>query len=195
MSKSKIIAIAFVVVLIVFLALSAKIIDKGTEGQYTGIVAFDADASSSGDWDAVVSEITQNAVDITTLDFTALGDGKAVSLKGTVSDYVSKANGKKNSIVIVPDGYTGSAVFYVQLGSIYSGTAVRDVQTLKAFADFTNQTEWSQYAKALNSQLDELVVTPLAIDESIKGKSISIIGAATASGDEVTITPISITIE
>ena len=66
---------------------------------------------------------------------------------------------------------------------------------MKAFADFTNQTEWSQYAKALNSQLDELVVAPLAIDESIQGKTVSVIGAATASGDEVTITPISMTIE
>ncbi len=193
--KTKIALIVVCVALVAFLAMSAKVIDKGTEGQYTGEVAFDASASSSGDWDSVVSEITQNAQDIATLDLAALGDGKAVSLKGTVSEYVSKASGKKNSITVAPDGYSGSAVFSVQLGSIYSGTAVRDAQTVKAFADFTNQTEWSQYAKALNSQLDELVVAPLAIDESIKGKTVSVIGAATATGSEVTITPISITIE
>ena len=187
--KTKIALIVLAVVLVVFLALSAKVIDKGTEGQYTGEVAFDASASSSGDWDSVVSEITQNAQDIATMDLAALGDGSAVSLKGTVSAYVSKASGKKNSITVAPEGYSGSAVFSVQLGSIYSGTAVRDAQTVKAFADFTNQTEWSQYAKALNSQLDELVVAPLAIDESIQGKTVSVIGAATASGDEVTITP------
>jgi len=72
---------------------------------------------------------------------------------------------------------------------------VRDAQTVKGFADFTNQTEWSQYAKALNSQLDELVVAPLAIDESIQGKTVQIVGAASASGKEVTITPVAITIE
>lgn len=193
--KTKIALIVVCVALVAFLAMSAKVIDKGTEGQYTGEVAFDASASSSGDWDSVVSEITQNAQDIATMDLSALGDGKAVSLKGTVSAYVSKASGKKNSITVAPEGYSGSAVFSVQLGSIYSGTAVRDAQTVKAFADFTNQTEWSQYAKALNSQLDELVVAPLAIDESIQGKTVSVIGAATASGDEVTITPISMTIE
>ncbi len=193
--KTKIALIVVCVALVAFLAMSAKVIDKGTEGQYTGEVAFDASASSSGDWDSVVSEITQNAQDIATMDLAALGDGKAVSLKGTVSAYVSKASGKKNSITVAPEGYSGSAVFSVQLGSIYSGTAVRDAQTVKAFADFTNQTEWSQYAKALNSQLDELVVAPLAIDESIQGKTVSVIGAATASGDEVTITPISMTIE
>lgn len=195
MNKKKIVWIVLVVALVVFLALSAKVIDKGTEGQYTGEVAFDANASSSGDWESVVSEITGDAQDIADMDLTALGDGKAVSLKGTVTDYVSKAAGKKNSIIVAPEGYTGDATFSVQLGSIYSGTAVRDSQTLKAFADFTNQTEWSQYAKALNTQLDELVVAPLAIDESVKGKTVSIVGAATASGGEVTITPIAITIE
>ena len=83
----------------------------------------------------------------------------------------------------------------MQLGSIYSGTDVRDAQTVKGFADFTNQTEWSQYAKALNSQLDELVVAPLAIDEGIQGKTVQIVGAASASGKEVTVTPVAITIE
>ena len=195
MKKSKIILIVCVVALVAFLALSAKVIDKGTEGQYTGEVAFDASASSSGDWDAVLQEITANAVDIGAVDLAALGDGKAVSLKGTVSEYVSKAAGKKNSITVVPEGYSGDAVFSVQLGSIYSGTAVRDAQTAKAFGDFTNQTEWSQYAKALNSKVDELVVAPLGIDEGIQGKTVTVVGAATASGGEVTITPVAITIE
>lgn len=191
----KIIGIAFVVVVVVFLCLSAKVIDTGTEAQYTGEVSFDANASAGSDWEQVVSEITGNAEDITTLDLTALGDGKAVKLTGTISEFVSKANGKKNSITVVPDGYSGSAVFSVQLGSIYSGTSVRDVQSLKTFADFTNQTEWSQYAKELNSCVDENVVAPLAIDESVQGKTVTVIGAATASGDEVTITPVAMTIE
>lgn len=191
----KIIGIAFVVVVVVFLCLSAKVIDTGTEAQYTGEVSFDANASAGSDWEQVVSEITGNAEDITTLDLTALGDGKAVKLTGTISEFVSKANGKKNSITVVPDGYSGSAVFSVQLGSIYSGTSVRDVQSLKTFADFTNQTEWSQYAKELNSCVDENVVAPLAIDESAQGKTVTVIGAATASGDEVTITPVAMTIE
>lgn len=193
--KKYIIWIVIAVVLVGFLGMSAKVIDKGTEGQYTGVVAFDAGASSSDDWGNIIAEITGKAEDIAAMDLTALGDGKAVTLKGTISDYVSKAGGKKNSITVVPEGYSGDAVFSVQLGSIYSGTAVRDVQSVKSFADFTNQTEWSQYAKALNSQLDELVVAPLAIDESAKGKTVTLVGAATASGNEVSITPVSMTIE
>ena len=193
--KAKIIAVIIAVALIVFVAKSAKVIEKGTEAQYTGVAVFDAKASSSSDWDKIAAEITGNAADITTLDLTALGAGKAVTLKGTVSAYDSKANGKRNTITVAPDGYTGNAKFTVQLGSIYTGTSVRDIQTLKSFGDFTNQTEWSQYAKALNSQLDQAVVAPLAIDKSIEGKHVTITGAATASGSNVTVTPVAIVIE
>ena len=193
--KKNIIWILCVVVLFVFLALNAKVIDKGTEGQYTGVVAFDASSSSSDDWTSILGEITANAVDIKEVDLKNLGAGKAVRLTGTVSQFVSKANGKKNSITVVPNDSNGNEVISVQLGSVYTGTSVRDIQTVKAFGDFTNQTEWSQYAKAINSQLHELVVEPLKIDESIQGKPVTVIGAATASGEEVTVTPVSITIE
>lgn len=193
--KKNIIWILCVVVLIVFLALNAKVIDKGTEGQYTGVVAFDASSSSSDDWSGILAEITANAKDIKDVDLRNLGAGKAVKLTGTVSEFVSKANGKKNSITVVPNNSTSGEVISIQLGSVYTGTSVRDIQTVKAFGDFTNQTEWSQYAKAINSQIHELVVEPLNIDESIQGKTVTVIGAATSSGDEVTVTPVSITIE
>ena len=193
--KKKIIWIILAVVLVVFLALSAKVIDKGTEGQYTGEVAFDASASSGDDWSAVLGEITGKAEDIASVDLAALGDGRAVTLKGTVTGYESKASGKKNTITVAPEGYTGDAVFTVQLGSIYSGTAIRDTQTVKAFGDFTNQTEWSAYAKALNSEMHDKVVVPLNIDEGIQGKTVTIVGAATGSGKDINITPVAITIE
>ena len=193
--KKKIVWIVLAVLLLVFFIFSAKVIDKGTEDQYTGVVAFDAGASSSGDWDNVVAEIMEKAEDIASLDLKALGEGKAVKLTGTVNEYVSKAAGKKNSVIVVPDGYSGDAVISVQLGSIYSGTAVRDVQTMKVFGDFTNQTEWSQYGKALNEQLHELVVTPAGIDENVQGKKITVVGVAVASGKEVTITPVALTVE
>ena len=195
MKKKGIIWIVLAAVLVAFLGLNMKVIDKGTEGQYTGEVAFDASASSSGDWEAILSEITGAAQELSALDLSALGDGKAVNLKATVKEFVSKANGKKNSIIIQPEGYEGEYTFTVQLGSVYSGTVLRDLQTVKAFGSFTNQTEWSQYGKAINEQMHENVVAPLAIDESIQGKTISLTGGATASGKDVTITPVSLTVE
>lgn len=199
--RKNIIWIALAVVVIVFLAFNMKIIDKGTEGQYTGVVAFDASASSSSDWDSVVAEITQKAVDITSLESLskdALGLGTAVRIKATVTEYVSKASGKKNTMIIVPEGYTGDVTFTVELGSIYTATnaALRDTQTTKTLSShFTNQTEWSQYAKALNDQSYANVIAPLGIDETIQEKTVTIIGAATAVGKAVTITPVSIVIE
>ena len=171
-----------------------KIIDKGTEGEYTGEVAFDAAADSSSDWEQVVAEITENAVDLKEqMDGDGLSKAAAVSVSAPVKEFESKANGKKNALILDVEGIDGTVK--VQIGSIYSGTEVRDVQTVKNFESFTNQTEWSQYAKALNSEVDAQVVVPLGIDDSVVGKKVSIIGAASASGDEVTITPVSITIE
>ena len=146
-------------------------------------------------WEKISAEIVSNAQDINAVNLNELGAGKAVKFKGTVNEFTSKAGGKRNTMTVTPEGYTGNMTFTVQLGSIYSGTAIRDVQTVKQFGDFTNQTEWSQYAKALNSQLDKEVVAPLAINESIQGKSINLTGAATASGNAVTITPVALTIE
>lgn len=195
LNGKKIALIVAIVALLVFFILSAKVIDYGTEGQYTGIVAFDAGASSSGDWDQIVAEITEKAEDAATLDVKTVGDGKAVRLTGTVSEFVSKAQGKKNSVKVVPDGYSGDTVFTVQLGSVYNGTAIREVQTLKEFGSVTNQTEWSQYGRALNDLVHEHVVLPLAIDETIQGKRITVIGAAVMNKNEMLITPVSITIE
>ena len=171
-----------------------KIIDKGTEGEYTGEVAFDAAADSSSDWEQVVAEVTENAKDLSGL----LGgdwDGKAaaVTVTAPVKEFESKAKGKKNALILDVEGFTGTVS--VQIGSIYSGTDVRDIQTVKNFESFTNQTEWSQYAKALNAEADAQVVAPLAIDDSVVGKTVTLVGGASASGDEVTITPVSMTIE
>ncbi len=193
--KGKIIFVVILVAIVAFVSNQVLIIDKGTEGQYTGVVAFDASAHSGSDWEKISAEIISNAVDINAINLSELGAGKAIKFKGTVNEFTSKAGGKRNTMTVTPEGYTGNMTFTVQLGSIYSGTAIRDVQTVKQFGDFTNQTEWSQYAKALNSQLDKEVVAPLAINESIQGKTINLTGAATASGNAVTITPVALTIE
>ena len=170
-----------------------KIIDKGTEGKYTGETEFDAASNSGGDWEKVVAEITENAVDLSEKAGEGIDKACAVSASGKVKEYESKANGKKNALILEVDGCDDTVK--VQIGSIYSGTDVRDIQTIKNFESFTNQTEWSQYAKALNAQVDSQVVAPLSIDDSVVGKTVTLVGAASASGGEITITPVSMTIE
>lgn len=187
------------IVLILLLALTVvctsgcvKIIEKGTEGQYTGEVAFDAAADSSSDWAQIVEEISGNAQPLSAaIDAGIPATGAAVTGTGTITEFISKANGKKNTLSIDVEG----TAITMQIGSIYSGTAIRDAQTLKSFGSFVDQTQWSEYAKALNAEMHTQVVEPLAIDESVQGKSISFTGVATASGADITVTPIAITIE
>ena len=132
-----------------------KVIDKGTEGQYTGEVAFDASADSSGDWGQISQEITDNAKEIgSVLSGDGIGTVSAVSGTGEVTEFITK--GPKNILAVKIDGYDGDETFMIQIGSVYSGTAIRDMQTVKSFESFTNQTEWSAYAKALNAVMKDL---------------------------------------
>ena len=66
-----------------------------------------------------------------------------------------------------------------------------DLQTLKKFSDFKNQTEWSEYAKSLNKESDTLVVQPLSLSEDVNGKEITFIGGAVKKAGKITITVVS----
>lgn len=183
-----------------FLALSVTgcgivtIVPIGEEAKYTGVEEFDSSAESSNDWSQVVEEIKNTAADFSE----AVKDGgakEAVAVKGTAKIVEFNTDTPKYYLLVEVDGYDGTEEIKIQAGGVYSGTTVRDVQTLKGFEDFTNQTEWSQYAKALNKEVDAQVVVPLALDENAAGKTVTFSGAAIASGDTVTITPVELTIE
>lgn len=190
--------------LIAALALSAvcltgcgivTVVPIGEEASFTGQQEFDSSAESSGDWAAVAEEITGAATDLVEV---LNGDGigsNTVAVSGTASIVEFNTETPKYYLLITPEGYSGGEEFRIQAGGVYSGTAIRDAQTVKNFESFTNQTEWSQYAKALNEQADTQVVAPLALDESAAGKTVTFVGAAVQSGDTVTITPVSMTIE
>lgn len=195
LSKKQIVLIAACAVLLVFFILSAKVIDKGTEGQYTGIVAFDASESSSGDWEKIAAEIIEKAEDITGIDPKDL-KGKAIKLTGTITKYEFNVKAKKCTITVTPEGYTGKVEYRVNLSEVNIAKALAEAQTVKGFGDVTNQTEFSQYSTALNKLAYDQVVVPLGIDESFEGKTITVYGAAVKeSGSRVTITPVQITIE
>ena len=84
----------------------------------------------------------------------------------------------------------------VQTGSIYTGTAVRDVQNEKKFEDFTNQTEWSEYAKSLNAEVDSNVIAALDFAKNDPtGKTVTLTGAAESTAGKVVVTPVEMTVE
>ena len=195
MKKRLILAVA-AVMLSVSLTGCVKVIDKGTEGEYTGEVAFDASANSSDDWTAITEEVTGNAKELgEVLSGDGIGTAAAVSGSGEITEFITK--GPKNILAIKLDGYDGPETFMVQIGSVYSGTAIRDIQSVKSFESFTNQTEWSQYAKALNKESAANVCEPLGLDASCEGKTANFVGAAMKSSttNDIIITPVSLSIE
>ncbi len=167
------------------------VVPIGQEGSFTGQEAFDSSAQSSDDWTAVVDEIKGNAADAAGTLGGDLGDGTAVS--GTAKIVEFNTDTPKYYLLVEVDGFDGEV--QIQAGGVYSGTALRDTQTLRVFQDFTNQTEWSQYAKALNQEVDAQVVAPLSIDESVAGKTVTFTGVAASGGGKIVITPVEMTIE
>jgi predicted lipoprotein len=166
------------------------VIPKGTEADYTGKASFDASAEAAGDWASVADEITGNAQELSAVTVDAVASQTySVSFTGTVTEY--NTDSPKGYLVVTVDGV--SEEVRVQVGSVFGGTTVRDAQTVKAYEDFTNQTEWSEYAKTINSEVQTNVIDPLGDLAELEGKTVEVIGCYTPSGDTIVITPVSLT--
>ena len=170
------------------------VVPIGEEASYTGKQEFDSAAESEGDLSSVVVDISQKAQDLVEL---LNGDGitetTAVQGTGKIKEY--NTDTPKHYLVVELDGFTGTKEIRVRTDGPNSSTAIRDLQSLKNFESFTNQTEWSSYGKELNKQALAQVIDPLEIDESVVGKTVTFTGGAEAGADAVTITAVELTIE
>ena len=170
------------------------VVPIGEEASYTGKQEFDSAAESEGDWSSVVADISQKAQDLVEL---LNGDGitETTAVKGTGNIKEYNTDTPKHYLVVELDGFTGTKEISVRTDGPNSSTAIRDLQSLKNFESFTNQTEWSSYGKELNKQALAQVIDPLEIDESVVGKTVTFTGGAEAGADAVTITAVELTIE
>ena len=170
------------------------VVPIGEEASYTGKQEFDSAAESEGDWSSVVADISQKAQDLVEL---LNGDGitETTAVKGTGKIKEYNTDIPKHYLVVELDGFTGTKEIRVRTDGPNSSTAIRDLQSLKNFESFTNQTEWSSYGKELNKQALAQVIDPLEIDESVVGKTVTFTGGAEAGADAVTITAVELTIE
>ena len=170
------------------------VVPIGEEASYTGKQEFDSAAESDGDWSSVVADISQKAQDLVEL---LNGDGitETTAVKGTGKIKEYNTDTPKHYLVVELDGFTGTKEIRVRTDGPNSSTAIRDLQSLKNFESFTNQTEWSSYGKELNKQALAQVIDPLEIDESVVGKTVAFTGGAEAGADAVTITAVELTIE
>ena len=159
------------------------VVPIGEEASYTGKQEFDSAAESQGDWGAVVADISDKAQDLSEL------------LKGTGKIKEYNTDTPKHYLIVELDGYTGTTEVQVRTDGPNSSTAIRDLQSLKNFESFTNQTEWSSYGKELNKQALAQVIDPLGIDENVVGKTVTFTGGAEAGTDAVSVTAVELTIE
>lgn len=163
-----------------------KVVKIGQEGALTGETEFDSSQQSGQDWEHVVAEITENAKDLKEVEGGIGSDAVAVSGTAVIKEW-NHDQAVKTYIVL--DGFENEV--QIQTGSVYTGTAIRDLQTLKKFSDFKNQTEWSEYAKSLNKESDALVVQPLSLSDDVNGKEITFVGGAVKKAGKITITVVS----
>ena len=166
----------------------------GQEAQYTGATTFDASAEAADSWGAISSEITGKAEDLAGLmgAGTTKGDVYSVSFSGKVNEY--NTDTPKGYLDITVDGV--SEAVHVSVGKVFPGTTVRDAQTVKAYQDFTNQTEWSQYAKTINENVKTQVVEPLGDISDAAGKTATVVGCFSEDGSgTLVITPVSLVLE
>lgn len=170
------------------------VVPIGEEGSYTGKQEFDSVAESEGDWSSVVSDISGKAQDLAeALNGDGITETTAVKGTGKIKEY--NTDTPKHYLVIELDGYTGTTEVQVRTDGPNSSTAIRDLQSLKNFESFTNQTEWSSYGKELNKQVLAQVIDPLGIDDSVVGKTVTFTGGAEAGKDAVSVTAVELTIE
>ena len=162
------------------------VVPIGEEAKFTGVKEFSADNEAEGQWVAVVENIESDAIDIKEVSDI---NNTAVIGSGVIKEF--NTDTPKNYL----DIEINDSTYRIQVGKVYSGTAIRDAQKLKKFEEFNNQTEWSQYAKSLNTLMHEKIIEPLKLDKNVEGKTAKFVGVAVNSDGVVLITPIELSIE
>lgn len=169
-----------------------KIIPKGSESQYTGVKEFDAGAEAANDWQSIQTEITGKATPLADcLASDVNGTAYCVSFTATVEEY--NTDSPKGYLRVTVEGVSDEV--QVAVGKVFSGTTIRDCQTFKEYGDFTNQTEWSQYAKTVNGEVMTNVIEPLGDLSALVGSTVEVVGCYTPGTGAVVVTPVSVTVQ
>lgn len=93
------------------------------------------------------------------------------------------------------DGYEGTEVIKLQVGSVMKGSAVRDTLSFIKYGDYTNQQEFAAVSQSIHSLIQENVVNPENAKD-YEGKKVSFIGCFTVNDNaELLITPVELTAE
>ena len=116
-------------------------------------------------------------------NFIVTGQGQVLSVA------TESRAGLMNIDLEPPDGKADVAL---AIGPVVSGNALRDAMPFISFNDFTNQIEFANVSKALNTRALESAVRPLEL-ETMVGKQVRFYGAFTLTDpNEITVVPVEI---
>ena len=200
-------------VLLITVLTGCTVVKIGEEDKLTGEVEFSAGDNVSEIWDiAALPELEEKAVDLNTLIAEANGDLNSVADKyGTYSmgtsgelTYTVKGTGiveevdtekRAGFIEFTLDGYSGPVVTRLQIGPVFTGSAVRDALDIIQFEDYKNQVDYAAVSQSIHDLILETVIEPVDLN-SLQGAQIEFTGCFTVKDEELLIiTPVSLTVK
>ncbi|MDR1018841.1 MAG: DUF2291 domain-containing protein [Lachnospiraceae bacterium] len=209
--KKKIMSLFLVMVLFASMMTGCiKVVKTGEEGKLTGETKFNPGDDVSKFWESeAIPELEKKAIDINTFIKESNGDFKSLAKKygkysmGTSGElnYVVKGTGTVTEVntssmagfmTVKLNDYTGNVKIMLQIGSVITGSSVRDSLSFIKYGDYTNQQEFAAISQSINSLIQKKVVSPKTAAD-YKGKEISFVGCFTASDNsQMLITPVMI---
>jgi predicted lipoprotein len=183
-----------------------KILPTPKEGEAAG-AAFDPEKMAAEMWAKVIPYLQQKAGPFADVNALAKTDPAAAGAKygnpkkqaNSPWTYAARVEGtivaantqSRNGRIEVDIDGDAKADVRVQIGPAIQGTAIRDTLDFVNFNDFTNQIDFAQFGKALNTYADKTVLSKLPREE-LEGRGVMALGAyALASGSDLPVlTPV-----
>lgn len=137
---------------------------------------------SGGDLESLASEYGRYTMDSSgEINYSVYGSGTVITVE---------TEKKAGYIELEIDGYTGSVVTRIQTGPILKKTAVRDYLSFIDINNYSDQIQYAQLSKNINTYIYENVIGNLDIND-LQGKSVTFYGCFTfENNEEILITPV-----
>jgi predicted lipoprotein len=176
-----------------------------------------ADSANSGEFDStgyveknwtdkIVPELTGNAVELSTVLAALKADPDAARAKygrrqeetapftfivrGSFRVKAANLESSAANVELAAPAPTADGAVLVQIGPVIKTSAVRDVLSFVHFGDFTNQVDFANLSRAINTRVKDTVVSGLDRDHLV-GRTLTFTGAfAEDPSGQVLITPV-----
>lgn len=211
--KKRVCIIVIACLMMISMTGCVKVVQTGHEAELTGNVAFNAAENVAGIWGSqAIPQLEKKAVELP--QFLNESNGNLKSLAGKYGKYsmgdkgelsyvvkgqgvVTEVNQEKKAgfMKVQLDGYTGPMNIYLQIGSVYKGSAVRDSLDFIKYEDYKNQVDWAKVSQSIHDVINKEVIGKQDL-KTIQGKTIHFIGCFSVDKpDTLLITPVELSVQ